>query len=119
VCRSTGLGDHSPHLIGGNSAQRGGTHTALGSETVSVLRRHQEAQLVEKAMAGDAYRDQDLVFCDELGDPISPTRLTAWFGKGRKAAGIPIGTTHTLRDTHITIALTEGMPLHIVAKGGG
>jgi hypothetical protein len=51
---------------------------------------------VERAITGPAYRDHDLVFCNELGAPISPTRLTMWFGKARKAAGVPIGTLHTL-----------------------
>ena len=36
--------------------------------------------------------------------------------QARKAAGIPVGTLHTcLRHTHATIALTEGIPLHVVA----
>lgn len=45
----------------------------------------------------------------------TPHRLTAWFGKHRKAAGIPTGTLHILRHTAATLALTEGVPVHIVA----
>jgi integrase len=45
--------------------------------------------------------------------------LTEWFGRHRKAAGIPIGSLHILRHTYITIALTEGVPLHIVAARVG
>ena len=33
----------------------------------------------------------------------------------RKAAGIPNGTLHVLRHTAATIALTEAVPLHVVA----
>jgi integrase len=47
--------------------------------------------------------------------PIRPPRLTEWFGKHRKAAGIPTGTLHVLRHTAATLALTEGVPVHIVA----
>jgi integrase len=65
--------------------------------------------------ARTAYADQDLVFCDELGGPINPQRLTEWFRGHRKAAGIPTGTLHILRHTAATIALTEGVPLHVVA----
>jgi integrase len=65
--------------------------------------------------AGPAYDDHDLVFCDELGAPIHPQRLTEWFSKHRKAAGIRTGTLHSLRHTAATIALTEGVPLHVVA----
>lgn len=39
----------------------------LDAETVDVLRHHRDAQRVERALAGDAYQDGDLVFCNELG----------------------------------------------------
>ena len=55
------------------------------------------------------------VFCDELGGPIHPQRLTEWFRKQRKAAGIPSGSLHVLRHTAATLALTSGVPVHIVA----
>jgi integrase len=46
---------------------------------------------------------------------FTPQRLTEWFRKHRKAAGIPTGTLHTLRHTAATLALTSGIPVHIVA----
>lgn len=33
--------------------------------------------------------------------------------------GSATGTVHTLRHTHITIALTEGVPVHVVAARAG
>lgn len=33
----------------------------------------------------------------------------------RKAAGVLTGTLHILRHTHATLALTNGVPLHVVA----
>ena len=47
---------------------------ALDGETVSALRRHRDAQVLERDFAGDAYVDHDLVFCDELGAPMNPNR---------------------------------------------
>lgn len=88
---------------------------ALDPDTVAALRRHLGAQRLERDLAGPAYTDSDLVFCDELGRWIHPQRATAWFAKHRKAAGIPTGTLHILRHTAATIALTEGIPLHVVA----
>jgi integrase len=64
---------------------------------------------------GPAYRDDDLVFCDQLGNPIYPQRLGDWFRQHRDGAGIPTGTLHTLRHTAATLALTSGVPVHIVA----
>ena len=59
------------------------------------------------------------VFADELGGPIHPQRLTEWFRKHRKAAGIPTGTLHTLRHSSATAALEAGVPVHIVAARTG
>jgi integrase len=72
-------------------------------------------KLLERDFAGDAYVDTDLVFADPLGGSIHPQRLTEWFRRHRKAAGIPVGTLHTLRHTAATLALTSGVPVHIVA----
>jgi integrase len=36
-------------------------------------------------------------------------------GRQRKAAGLPAGTLHILRHSHATLALTNGVPLHVVA----
>jgi integrase len=97
---------------------------ALDDETIEALRVHREAQLLERAFAGDAYVDHDLVFADPLGGPIHPQRLTEWFGRHRKAAGITTGTLHVLRHTHTTLLLSGDpkatppippVPLHIVA----
>jgi integrase len=88
---------------------------ALDPETVAALREHRDRQLVERAVAGDAYDDGDLVFADALGRPFHPNRLTEGFRENRKAAGIPTGTLHTLRHTAATLALTSGVPVHIVA----
>jgi integrase len=88
---------------------------ALDPETVDALRNHRETQLLERDFAGDAYVDTDLVFADPLGGSIHPQRLTQWFMEHRKAAGIPTGTLHTLRHTAATLALTAGVPVHIVA----
>jgi integrase len=55
------------------------------------------------------------VFADELGGTIYPSRLTEAFTKHRNAAGLTTGTLHTLRHTHTTLALTDRVPLHVVA----
>jgi integrase len=88
---------------------------ALDPATVDTLRHHRDTQQLERALAGPAYTDGDLVFCNELGAPIYPQRLTERFAGHRRAAGIPTGSLHVLRHTAATIALTEGVPLHVVA----
>jgi hypothetical protein len=51
----------------------------------------------------------------QLGALIGPQRLTDSFRKHRRAAGIPTGSLHVLRHTAATLALTSGVPVHIVA----
>jgi integrase len=82
---------------------------------VERLKQHMEAQLVERALAGDAYADNDLVFADELGAPLPPGRISDRFVAHRKACGLLVGTMHTLRHTAATLMLTNGVPLHVVA----
>ena len=88
---------------------------ALDPETLEALRAHRDAQVLERDRAGPAYVDQDLAFADALGGPILPRGLTRVFHRHRKAAKIPTGTLHTLRHTAATLALTAGVPVHIVA----
>jgi integrase len=88
---------------------------ALDPVTIRVLRDHRETQLLERAVAGEAYDDWDLVFADELGGPLHPAQLTRWFARHRRNAGLTVGTLHILRHTAATLALTEGVPVHIVA----
>ncbi|HTX08326.1 MAG TPA: site-specific integrase [Solirubrobacteraceae bacterium] len=101
--------------FGPPKSKRGERTVALDPETVEALRRHRDVQVLERDLAGPGYEDHDLVFADELGRPIYPSRLGEWFVKARKDAGIPTGTLHVLRHTAATIALTERVPLHIVA----
>ena len=101
--------------FGAPKSKRSRRTIALDPETVEALREHREAQLLERAFAGDAYDDHDLVFANPLGVPINPQRLTEAFSRQRKAAGLAIGSLHPLRHTHATLALTNGVPLHVVA----
>lgn len=94
---------------------RGERTITLDKDTAEAIERHRAVQLAERDLAGDAYQDHDLVFADELGFPIDPRRLTERFVAHRAAAKISVGTMHTLRHTSATLALTAGVPLHVVA----
>ena len=87
----------------------------LDAGTVAALEAHRERQLGEREKAGDAYEDHDLIFCDELGRPIVPNRLTEKFGDLRRRAKIRPGRLHDIRHSAATHLLSRGIPLHIVA----
>ena len=65
----------------------------LDADTVAAIEARRERQLLERQLAGDAYVDQDLIFCDEPGSTIYPQRLTEKFGALRAAAKIRPGPT--------------------------
>jgi integrase len=102
-------------VFGPPKSRRSLRTVALDDRTVELLRAHRAPQLLERDFAGGAYTDGDLVFCDQLGRPIPPQRLTEWFAKHRAAAGIPVGSLHVLRHTAATLSLSSGVPVHIVA----
>jgi integrase len=101
--------------FGPPKAERSRRTVALDPETVEALRRHRDAQLLERDFAATGYTDLDLVFANELGEAIHPDQLSAIFRKHRKDAGIPMGSLHILRHTAASLALTAGVPVHIVA----
>jgi integrase len=90
---------------------------ALDADTIKALREHRRVQELERDLAGSAYEDHDLVFCNELGGTIHPDTLSARFTKHRNDADIPSGSIHVLRHTAATLALTATppVPLHVVA----
>jgi integrase len=101
--------------FGSPKSSRSRRTVALDAETVAGLERHRDVQLVERAFAGEAYVDRDLIFADELGRSIHPQRLSEAFLRHRKQAGLATGTLHVLRHTAATLALTNGVPVHVVA----
>jgi integrase len=105
----------TPGGFGPPKSARSRRTVALDPETVDALRQHRDAQLLERDFAADAYQDHDLVFCDELGVPLRPNWLTERFREQRDAARMAVGTLHVLRHTSATLALTAGVPVHIVA----
>jgi integrase len=55
------------------------------------------------------------VFCDELGGPDPPEAADPVVRATLQGGRHPTGTLHTLRHSAATLALTSGVPVHIVA----
>ena len=89
---------------------------SLDAETVVAMRAHRKRQLEERVLAGDAWQDEDLVFCDELGGPLHPDRFTRTFQSAARRAGVPRIRLHDLRHTWATLALTAGVHPKVVSE---
>jgi integrase len=110
-------------VVGGYDVQfsepktaRGRRSIALDDETVRVLREQRERQLLDRALMGDAYEDQDLVFAHGDGSPIHPDSFSDAFWRHTKAAKLPRIRFHDLRHTHATLALAAGVHPKVVSE---
>ncbi len=81
-----------------------------------VLREHKKRQNEFRLLAGGAYnKDLDLVFANELGEPICPRAFTRVFERLVKRAGLDV-SFHDLRHTFATIALEQGVSVKTVQE---
>jgi integrase len=89
----------------------------LGAALKEALLLHCRAQALEKARAGQAYENHDLVFANGLGAPLSESGLTKrHFKKILERAGLPLTLSmYSLRHTCATLALVAA-PLKEVAE---
>lgn len=89
---------------------------SLDPETVAALKAHRKRQLEGRVLAGDAWVDDDLVFCNELGGEQHPDRFTRAFQAAAKRAGLPPIRLHDLRHTWATLALEAGIHPKVVSE---
>lgn len=76
---------------------------------VDILKHHRLHQHEERAKAGTAWQDHDLVFCNHYGGYSAETRLFHLFDKLLKDAGLPNMHFHDLRHSAATILLSMGV----------
>lgn len=88
----------------------------LTDDAIKELKRHKTRQGQEKLMLGEAYRDNDLVFCQVDGTFIEPIGFTKGFQKNLEAAGLPRVRLHDLRHTHASLLLARGVHAKVVQE---
>jgi integrase len=66
----------------------------LDAETADLLRAHHRAQLRARIMAGPAWQDNDLIFCQADGRPWNPDHVSKRFKKLAAQAGVPVIKLH-------------------------
>jgi integrase len=90
---------------------------SLDPETVSELREHRRRQNGERLKAGELWAGEgDLVFTDEIGQPVHPSALSRLFASSVRRAGLPVIRLHDLRHTYATVALGAGVHPKIVSE---
>jgi len=66
----------------------------LDHDAAELLREHREAQLKVRLKAGEGWQDNDLVFCEEDGQPRHPDYVSKRFKKLAAQSGVPVVTLH-------------------------
>ena len=98
-------------------------HTILlDAGTVEMLLNHRERQAEIKHLVGDAYRDDGWVFCRPDGTPLHAERFSREFLRKQDAHNaahpeveLPRLKLHGLRHSWATLALQEGIDIHVVS----
>lgn len=94
----------------------------LDPGTIDMLRQHRAQQLEYVEILGEAYVDDDWVFCRADGTPTHPERFSREFVRKQAAYNtanpstpLPRLKLHGLRHTWATLALQEGIDIHVVS----
>lgn len=88
----------------------------IGTETLSLLKEHQQRQFREIIKMDQKWQDYDLVFPSTIGTPFNPRNLLRQYRSLLNAAGVPTIRFHDLRHTAASLMLNHGIPVLIVSK---
>ena len=88
---------------------------SLSSDAVLALRAHQETEEANLALADSSLEKDRLVFSQIDGSPFLPNTVTHAFGKISKRVGFDGIHFHSLRHTHASIMLQQGVSPKTVA----
>jgi len=80
------------------------------------LKAHRARQAQEKLFLGQAYEDNDLVFCQPNGKPLDPRGFTKKYARLLEAAGVPKVGFHALRHTFGTLLLEAGEDMRTIQE---
>lgn len=87
----------------------------LDPETRTLLRQHRRAQLEERLMVGEGYRDGDLLFAKPDGLYYHPEAVSKVFDRRVARYAVPRIRFHDMRHTWATLALQAGVHPKIVS----
>ncbi len=89
----------------------------LSADLIEALKAHRVAVLKTKMQIRDVYRDHDLVFPNEIGDPLLIGNVgKRFFDRIVAKAGLPKIRLYDLRHTSATMLLSEGEHPKVVAE---
>jgi integrase len=84
---------------------------------IDVLREYRKVQLeLRLKLAAGKLRDNDLLFADIDGGPLSPNAVSAAWSDYAEAIGMPEVTFHSLRHTHASQLIDQGVDIVTISR---
>jgi integrase len=88
----------------------------IPDDALEVLREHRAEQDRDRVLYGTDYEDHNLVFCQPSGAYYSPDRMGARVAELMRKAGLHGVSLHSLRHSHASVLLSQGVPVPVVAE---
>lgn len=85
-------------------------------ELLPILRAHRSAQAKERLLAGDRWREHDLVFATPRGAPIDRTEDWREWHAVLREAGVRPARLHDARHTAGTLLVEQGVHIRVVQE---
>ena len=98
---------------------RGRRVVPLPKVAVAELRSWKAVQAAERLRAGSAWQSTEYVFTNEVGGPLDPSNVSAWYAGCAARAGVSDHGMHALRHSAATLMLSGGLPVRVVADALG
>jgi len=91
----------------------------LGAGALAQLDAHRKRQELVKAVAGENWKENDLIFTSSIGTFTDQSKVSKEFKRILKNAGLPDIRFHDLRHTSISFLLDVGTPVNTVQVRAG
>jgi len=101
--------------FGPPKTKTGARTVSLDKETIAVLRSQRARQNTERLAWGELWSNDDLVFSNEDGTVLRPSRVSRRFERLIREAGLPRIRLHDLRHTSASVGLQAGESLKEVS----
>src|SRR5450759_4842711 len=88
----------------------------LGKIGLTSLEAHRQRQEAQKALAGDRWKENGMIFTTRVGTFIDQTKVSREFKRILQGAGLPDIRFHDLRHTSISFLLDIGTPVNTVQR---
>lgn len=89
------------------------------ASVMALLKRHRAEQRAMRLRAGLAWQDNDFVFCNELGEPVSAHTVYNNYKRIVASIGIPKSRVHDLRHSYAVAAIMSGDDIKTVQENLG